>query len=81
MHLKVMRVFIDGVLRFGIPPKFYIGILKPSKAQEKQALEKLSMVFADKNMMEMYSSKDDGAESEDFYPFVNVPLTSPIFLQ
>jgi hypothetical protein len=39
------------------------------------------MVFADKNMMEMYSSKDDGAESEDFYPFVNVPLTSPIFLQ
>jgi hypothetical protein len=35
MHLKVMRVFIDGVLRFGIPPKFYIGILKPSKAQEK----------------------------------------------
>lgn len=29
MHLKVMRAFIDGVLRFGIPPRFYIGILKP----------------------------------------------------
>lgn len=81
MHLKVMRVFIDGVLRFGIPPKFYIGILKPAKGQEKPTLDKLSAAFADKSMMEMYSSKDDGAEAEDFYPFVNVSLTSPIFLQ
>jgi hypothetical protein len=81
MHLKVMRVFIDGVLRFGIPPKFYIGIIRPQKGQEKVALEKLSQAFADKTMMEMYSSKEDGAESEDFYPFVNVALTSPIFLQ
>lgn len=31
MHLKVMRAFIDGVLRFGIPPRFYIGILKPAR--------------------------------------------------
>ena len=31
MHLKVMRTYIDGVLRFGIPPKFYIGIMKPGK--------------------------------------------------
>jgi hypothetical protein len=81
MHLKVMRVFIDGVLRFGIPPKFYIGIVRPPKGSEKPALEKLSQAFADRSMLEMYSSKDEGADSEDFYPFVNVPLTSPIFLQ
>ena len=42
MHLKVMRVFIDGVLRFGIPPKFDIGILRPVKGGEKTAMEKLS---------------------------------------
>lgn len=27
IHLKIMRVFIDGVLRFGIPPKFTIAIM------------------------------------------------------
>ena len=80
MHLKVMRVFIDGVLRFGIPPKFYIGIVRPAKGQDKQALAKLSEAFLDKSMMEMYSTKDEGADVEDFYPFVNVALTSPIFL-
>jgi hypothetical protein len=81
MHLKVMRVFIDGVLRFGIPPKFYIGIVRPAKGQDKQALLKLTEAFMDHSMKEMYSSKEEGAEVEDFYPFVNVTLTSPIFLQ
>jgi len=38
MHLKVMRAFIDGVLRFGIPPRFYIGIVKPAKGYEKQVM-------------------------------------------
>lgn len=31
LHLKVMRAFIDGVLRFGIPPRFYICIVHPIK--------------------------------------------------
>jgi hypothetical protein len=26
------------VLRFGIPPRFYIGIVKPAKGYEKQVL-------------------------------------------
>lgn len=80
MHLKVMRVFIDGVLRFGIPPRFYIAIIRPNKGQDKKVLEVLNQTFADKNMMEMYGTKDDTNDSEDFFPFVNVPLTSPIFL-
>jgi V-type H+-transporting ATPase subunit C len=31
MHLKVVRAYIDGVLRFGIPPRFYLGIVVPKK--------------------------------------------------
>ena len=81
MHLKVMRVFIDGVLRFGIPPRFYIGIVRPAKGQEKTVLQKLSETFADKNMADMYGSKDDTNDTEDFFPFVSVALTSPLFLQ
>jgi len=81
MHLKVMRAFIDGVLRFGIPPRFYIGIVKPNKGHEKQVLIKLSETFADKAMAEMYGTKEDTNDTEDFFPFVNIPLTSPLFLQ
>ena len=33
VHLKVMRTYIDGVLRFGIPPKFFLGVIKPAGKQ------------------------------------------------
>lgn len=81
MHLKVMRAFIDGVLRFNIPPRFYIGVIKPAKGQEKVVLQKLSETFADRAMADMYGSKEDTNDTEDFFPFVNIPLTSPLFLQ
>lgn len=38
MHLKILRVFIDGVLRFGIPPTFYIGLVIPKKGEERKIL-------------------------------------------
>jgi V-type H+-transporting ATPase subunit C len=39
VHLKVMRTYIDGVLRFGIPPKFFLGVIKPSaKVNEAKIL-------------------------------------------
>ena len=33
VHLKIMRVFIDSVLRFGLPKesKFFMGIIKPGR--------------------------------------------------
>ena len=38
IHLKVMRAFIDGVLRFGIPAMFAMAIVHPIKNQEKVVL-------------------------------------------
>lgn len=81
MHLKVMRTYIDGVLRFGIPPKFFLSIIKPHKNHEKKILASLSEAFADPTMKEMYGSKEELNDTEDFYPFVLVNLTSPLFLQ
>lgn len=76
-----MRAFIDGVLRFGIPPKFYIGVIKPGKGNEKVLLNKLNETFEDPTMKGMYGSKEDAMDTEDFFSFVSIPLTSPLFLQ
>lgn len=85
LHLKVIRAFIDGVLRFGIPPRFYIGIVHPIKGQEKNLLNSLNDKFDDKALAGMYgggSSKEGDAEigGEEFFSFVSVPLTTPIGL-
>ncbi len=81
MHLKVMRTFIDGVLRFGIPPNFFICIVKPSRAMEKKVQLSLSDTFCDASMKEMYGTKEETNDTEDFFPYVCIQLTSPNFLQ
>lgn len=81
MHLKVMRAFIDGVLRFGIPPRFYLGLVQPVKGQEKAVLASLNHKFDDQSLAGMYGSgsKDDGVAEEEFFSFVSIPLTTPQF--
>lgn len=82
LHLKVMRAFIDGVLRFGIPPRFAIAIVHPQKGMEKQVLANLNQRFNDQSLSELYGtgSKDDAGGDDDFFSFVSIPMTSPMFL-
>lgn len=80
MHLKVIRAYVDGVLRFGIPPKFYMGTLFPKPGGERQLLQDMTASLADESMKEMYGEKIDASETDDFWPFVCISLTSPAFL-
>jgi V-type H+-transporting ATPase subunit C len=80
MHLKIMRAYVDSVLRFGIPPKFVLGIYKPVKGKEKQILTSMQNEFGDEKMKFAYGSKEDTGDNEDYYPFVQISLTSPLEL-
>ena len=79
LHLKIMRVFVDGVLRYGIPPKFYMAIVKPNKMGEKKIMDKMLNAFAEDHLKEMYGQKEN-AQDEDFFPYVSNSLTSPMSL-
>ena len=80
MHLKVIRAYVDGVLRFGIPPKFYMGTLFPKPGAERHVLQELTSLLAEESMKEMYGEKIDASEADDFWPFVCISLSSPAFL-
>ena len=82
VHLKVMRAFIDGVLRFGIPPRFALAIVHPQKGMEKQVLANLNQRFNDQSLADLYGTggKDDVGGDDDFFSFVSIPMTSPMFL-
>lgn len=81
-----MRAFIDGVLRFGIPPRFFIGIIHPNKGCEKQLLAALNDKFDDKALAGMYGSDETTGsaggigDNEDFFSFVSIAMTSPMCL-
>jgi len=38
MHLKVIRAYIEAVLRFGIEKQFLIGLVCPKRGAERQIL-------------------------------------------
>lgn len=74
-----MRTFVDGVLRFNIPPKFFMGIIKPGKNTDAKIMAKLTEVFAEEHLKDMYGQKED-AQDEDFFPYISNTLSSPQFL-
>lgn len=79
MHFKVIRSYIDGVLRFGIPPRFFMGVVMPAKGSEKRILTDMMNVLAEKGLEEMYGERNQAEQNdqEDFWPFVSIPLSSP----
>lgn len=79
MHFKVIRSYIDGVLRFGIPPRFLMGVVMPAKGSEKRILTDMMNVLAEKGLEEMYGERNQAEQNdqEDFWPFVSIPLSSP----
>lgn len=64
-----MRTYIDGVLRFGIPPKFFLGIIQPAKGMEAKVKAALEDEFKEAHLAGMYGAKED-ANDEDFFPYV-----------
>lgn len=79
MHLKIMRVFIDGVLRFGIPPKFFMCIMRCEKDKDSKIMKALSDNFAEEHLKDMYGEKTDN-QDEDFFPYIASKLESPKFM-
>ena len=50
LHLKIMRTYIDGVLRYGIPPAFYMGIMETNKNRDKQIQERMLKSFSEAHL-------------------------------
>lgn len=81
VHIKIMRVFIDSVLRFGLPreSRFFLGIIKPGKNQDSKIFADLTDHFAEEHLREFYGEKQE-AQDEDFFPYISAPLTCPQYM-
>ncbi|KAK2964365.1 putative V-type proton ATPase subunit C 1-B [Blattamonas nauphoetae] len=87
IHLKVIRVFVESVLRYGLPVNFQAVVILPKKKTTKKIIEVLSEKYKDGSYSSLIT--DDGKQKKkkekvDFkegdesqlYPFVfiNCPL-------
>jgi len=79
MHLKLIRCFVESVLRFGLPVDFTISVVKPVKGKEQQMLKVLEQKYAfllDKILQDKGKGSNDdidySGQLQSFFPFVMV---------
>jgi len=78
IHIKAMRVFVESVLRYGLPVNFEAFIIQPTLGKEsslRKALAGLYQNLAGQGGESAEGEQDMGAlGGGEFYPYVYIPL-------
>jgi len=80
LHIKAMRVFVEAVLRYGLPDDFSSILLKPKKGFEKKLREALSELYSKLSGDSSLADQLEAGETDlsgmgaDFYPYVYLPI-------
>lgn len=74
VHIKAMRVFVESVLRFGVPPLFTSFLLQPKPSATTQLRKSLADLFSG-SRRERTTEDLKEAEEEDYYPYVSLTFT------
>jgi len=72
-HLKAIRVFVETILRYGLPADFTAVLLEPSKKQDKklrQVLDGLYKGIGSVYLDEKEEEEEEGSLNEKFYSYV-----------
>jgi len=73
-HLKAIRVFIEAILRFGVPPDFTAFLLEPSKSGHTKLRKTLDTMYAGLDTGYLKDMDDDAMNAfvgpDKFYAYV-----------
>jgi len=75
VHVKAMRIFVESVLRFGMPPKFCSFVLSPPANKVPLARKALAALLGKGQA----GPAAEGDDDEEFFPYVSltfVPFTA-----
>jgi len=79
-HLKTIRIFVESILRFGLPPNFDAILLEPTRKGESRLREMLNQMFIHLASVHLEEKEDSNeipvglAFTEKFYPYVFTEL-------
>ncbi|NXU39753.1 VATC2 ATPase, partial [Drymodes brunneopygia] len=77
IHVKALRVFVESVLRYGLPVNFQAMLLQPNRKSVKRLRDVLNLVFKHLDEVAAASIMDPGMDipglqlsSQEYYPYV-----------
>jgi V-type H+-transporting ATPase subunit C len=71
-HLKAIRVFVESVLWYSLPPNFQVMVIAPNERHISSLRAKLASEFSNAKCSQANSSA--GGDEEDNYPYVNMDM-------
>jgi len=78
-HIKCVRVFVETILRYGLPAAFTAVLIQPARKQDKKLRTTLDLLYKGIGSVYMQDDKEDEDESEasqneKFFSYVWTPL-------
>eukprot|EP00928_Gymnodinium_smaydae_P060998 TRINITY_DN4500_c0_g3_i1.p1 TRINITY_DN4500_c0_g3~~TRINITY_DN4500_c0_g3_i1.p1 ORF type:complete len:401 (+),score=108.89 TRINITY_DN4500_c0_g3_i1:60-1262(+) len=81
LHVKAMRIFVESVLRFGMPPRFAAFTIAPPSSGAAAARKALGGILGKHGQASGGDKASEGMDDgEEYYPYVSVsftPFTAP----
>ncbi|KAF0732959.1 hypothetical protein Ae201684P_018540 [Aphanomyces euteiches] len=76
MHVKAVRVFVESVLRYGLPVNFVAVLYKPKAGKDKKLRQYLDKRYEHLQPAQFAAVEDAaGASSVEYYPYVSNSFT------
>jgi len=83
IHIKTMRLFVESVLRYGLPVNFSASIIKPKKGGDKKLRQQLAELYQKLSGETSHpgEQQQDANEADisgfgaEFFPYVYLPVT------
>lgn len=72
----MVRLFVESVLRYGLPPSFATFVLKPHAKTEGKLRSKLAIAFASYDEKYYQEDKEAGlaGQEAEMYPYVSFTI-------
>jgi len=78
MHIKAMRIFVESVLRFGMPPRFASFVVSPKSGAASAARKALADTLGRGGQSGPNGAEKAGGDAQDdeeYYPYVSLAFT------
>lgn len=85
IHLKALRVYVESVLRYGLPPDFMSAVIRPKFKMDKKIREILNNLYGKLDGLAFGRDENENIEEyqnlidKDYYPYVYFHLEFDIY--
>lgn len=70
LHIKAIRLFVESVMRYGLPTNFQAIVILPKKGKQKRLRAVLGEMFGYLGAKVFQGVKDDDPEADTYFPYV-----------